>query len=136
MSLIDGAYYTIAASSLIGATEFLNYGTFMGMGTTPYAYIMNRNLFESLPETQQEFLLEVFKQALWEEIIPNFPAVMDRHQPTLQDIQNGKLIVKRLSEAEYDRMYSAVEYIRDARMERVTVDPYPEIHGYIPVADR
>ena len=110
--LIDGAYYTITAAYLQGAHEFLKYGTFMDMGATAYAYVMNQDVFEQMPESQQVFFMEAFRQAFWELIIPQIPVVMDIYEPCLQAIEDGDLKVKALSDETYEEMFAATAGIR------------------------
>jgi len=115
--LIDGAYYTITANYLQGSNEFLKYGTFTNMCTSPYLYIMNRDKLESLPETEQAFLKEAFAEAFWELVLPHLPDVGDIHEATQRAIESGDYIVYELPEETLNDLWETCGPITDKYIE-------------------
>ena len=109
--LIEGAYYTITANTINGSHEFMKYGTFTNMCTSPYLYVMNRDTFERMPETQQEFFLEAFEQAFWELIVPKLPEIGDIHEATQRAIEAGDYIVYELPEETLADVHARCEHI-------------------------
>lgn len=124
--LIDGAYYAITANYLGGAHEFLKYGCMTGLGSSPFLICMNKDVFSSMPATQQEFFLEACRQALWEEIIPAFPAIADLHEESLRVMEKGEYIYYELPDETLAEMKEMVSGIREEYIAE-NIDKYPDI---------
>lgn len=116
--LIDGAYYAITANYLAGAHEFLKYGTVTTLGASPFLICMNKDTFNTMPKTQQDFFLEACRQAMWEEIIPDFPAVADFHEESLRAVESGDYIYYDLPEETIEDMRSRVGHLREEYLAR------------------
>jgi len=112
--LIEGMFWTIGATVNVGAQTYLPYQWFSQMGTGHYlGVIMNRPFYESLPQTQREFLREVFRRAMWERIVVQQPHRQDVFPPALEALAAGQMEVFTIDPVEHQRMRDTVAYLRD-----------------------
>ena len=70
--MLEGAFASFGSMAIYKFTDIASYGTMVPLGTTVMCYAMNKDVFNSMPESQQEAFMDAIYAAVWEKIIPNY----------------------------------------------------------------
>jgi len=117
--LVEGAFYTIGMNFLCGSQEFLKYVTVTGYGSSPYLVAMNKDVFNSMPPLQQEFMLEAGRQATWEIVLPKIVIIGDMFEPSIQCINDTDYTYFDLPQETRDAIGEVVAPLRQQYIDSV-----------------
>lgn len=124
--LIDGVFYTIGMVYLSGAQEYLKYSTTTGYGASPHLIAMNKDVFNSMPPLQQEFMMEAGREAIWEIVVPTMPTMGDMFEPSLWCIQDTDYTYFELPQETLDQIGELVAPLRQQYVD-ANIGANPEI---------
>ena len=110
-NMIQGAYYGLAMAQQTGCTEFLNYATFLDMGSIPYAFLMNKDSLAKMPESQQEAFLMAIREAFWETSLYLVQPIMMEDPVLIKALADGEITLNVLPDATLKELHDAAAFI-------------------------
>ncbi|MDR1028829.1 MAG: TRAP transporter substrate-binding protein DctP [Clostridiales Family XIII bacterium] len=70
--MVTASYATFGGQAILGWTEFCTNIFAMELNSEVYAYALNRDVWNSMPASQQQAFLDGWNEGFWENIIPEY----------------------------------------------------------------